>query len=158
MRVGPLAAALILLAIPVPAVGPPEYDLVWTVFARQAAWEGQDPRPVAAGERSGQAVARLIRVTPRVMRLEWNGPEGSGRGFIGRAGATSFTFPSPLPIAGPPPLPHLSGGTFEFEGDREHPESFTVSYVEGFICRSTPRVCDGVAMWERRFEGRARRR
>jgi hypothetical protein len=55
-------------------------------------------------------------------------------------------------------LPHLSGGTFEFSGDPERPESFTVSFVEGFICRSTPAVCDGVAMWERRFEGRGRRR
>jgi hypothetical protein len=77
---------------------------------------------------------------------------------IGPAGPTGFTFPSPLPIKGPPPLPHLSGGAFEFEGDRDVPESFTVSYVEGFICRSTPRLCDGIAMWERRFEGRARRR
>ena len=36
--------------------------------------------------------------------------------------------------------------------------TFTVTYVEGFICRSTPAVCEGVAMWERRFEATARRR
>jgi hypothetical protein len=156
MRVWLLAAALTLLARP--AAGRREYDLGWTAFARQATWEGPDLRPVAAGERSGHAVARLVRVGPSVMRLEWKGPDGSGRGVIGPAGPTGFTFPSPLPIKGPPPLPHLSGGAFEFEGDRDVPESFTVSYVEGFICRSTPRLCDGVAMWERRFEGRARRR
>jgi hypothetical protein len=156
MRVWLLAAALILLAKP--SMGPGEYDLAWTAFARQATWDGYDPRPVAAGERSGQAVARLVRMGPRVMRLEWTGPDGGGRGLIGPAGPTSFTFPSPLPITGPPPLPHLSGGTFEFAGAREHPESFTVSYVEGFICRSTPQVCEGVVMWERRFEGYARRR
>ena len=157
MRVWLLAAALTFLAKP--AVAPPEYNLTWTVFARQAGWEeDRNPRPVAAGERSGQAVARLVRVGPTVFRLEFTGADGSGRGFIGPAGPTSFVFPSPLPIAGPPALPHLSGGAFEFDGDRERPEAFTVSYVEGFICRSTPAVCDGVAMWERRFEGRGRRR
>jgi hypothetical protein len=113
---------------------------------------------VAAGERSGQAVARLVRVGPTVLRLEFTGADGSGRGLIGPAGPTSFTFPSPLAIAGPPALPHLSGGAFEFDGDRERPEAFTVSYVEGFICRSTPPVCDAVAMWARRFEGCGRRR
>jgi hypothetical protein len=135
-----------------------EYDLSWTVFARQAGWQDQDARPVAAGERSGTGVARLVRVGPGVLRLEWQGPDGAGRGLIGPAGPTDFQFPSPLPIAGPPALPHLSGGTFEFSGDPERPETFRVSYVEGFICRSTPAVCDGIAMWERRFEASARRR
>jgi hypothetical protein len=157
MRVWLLAAAaLTLLAKPVAAQ--PQYDLTWTVFARKATWEDHESRPVAAGERKGQAVARLTRIGPAVMRLEWTGPEGSGRGLIGPAGPTSFRFPSPLPIDGPPPLPHLSGGTFEFAGNPDRPDAFTVTYVEGFICRSTPTVCGGVAMWERRFEGRARRR
>jgi hypothetical protein len=156
MRVGLLAAALTLLAKG--AAAPPEYDLTWTAFARQAVWEEREAKPVAAGQRSGQAVARLRRVGPRTLRLEWTGPEGSGRGLIGPTGPTRFTFPSPLPITGPPALPHLSGGDFEFDGDPEHPETFKVSYVEGFICRSPPRGCDGVAMWERRFEGRGRRR
>jgi hypothetical protein len=135
-----------------------EYELTWTSFARQAAWRDQDAQPVAAGEQSGQADARLVRVSPGVWRLEWRSADGEGRGLIGPAGPSDFHFPSPLPIAGPPALPHLSGGTFEFSGDPEHPDSFTVSYVEGFICRSTPAVCAGVAMWERRFEGRGRRR
>ena len=151
-----LVAALTLVANP--SVGQEDYDLAWTTFARQATWEGYELRPVAAGERSGHAVARLVRVGPSVMRLEWRGPGATGRGLIGPAGLTRFIFPSPLPIVGPPPLPHLSGGTFEFAGDREHPQSFSISYVEGFICRAPPRGCDGVAMWERRFEGRARRR
>ena len=54
-------------------------------------------------------------------------------------------------------MPHLSGGAFDFKGDPERPDAFTVSYVEGFICRATPPVCSGVAMWERRFDGRATR-
>jgi hypothetical protein len=156
MRVWFLAAALTLLAKP--AAGPPEYDLTWTAFARQAAWEEREARPVAAGERSGHAVARLRRVGPDVLRLEWKGPDGDGRGLIGPGGLIRFTFPSPLPIAGPPAMPHLSGGVFEFDGDPERPATFRISYVEGFICRSTPTVCDGVAMWERRFEGRGWRR
>jgi hypothetical protein len=151
-----LAAALTLLAKP--TVAPPEYDMAWTAFARAATWQDHEAQPVAAGERTGQAVATLVQVGPSVLRLQWQGPDGSGHGLIGPAGPTSFVFPSPLPIAGPPPIPHLSGGTFEFDGARERPEAFKVSYVEGFICRSTPAVCDGVAMWERRFEGRGRRR
>jgi hypothetical protein len=136
----------------------PEYDLAWTTFAREARWKGGETQPVAAGERSGRAVARLTRVRAGVLRLEWRGPEGRGFGLIGPAGPTSFTFPSPLPIDGPPPLPHLSGGSFDFSGDPERPETFSVSYVEGFICRATPAMCSGVAMWERRFDGRATRR
>lgn len=146
------------LGLAAPAAAQSEYDLTWTAFARQARWLEDESRPVTAGERSGQAVARLVPVGPSVLRLEWQGPHGSGRGFIGPAGPTDFQFPSPLPISGPPPLPHLSGGAFEFRGDPDRPETFTVSYVEGFICRSTPVVCDGVAMWERRFEASARRR
>ncbi|HEX6211542.1 MAG TPA: hypothetical protein VF136_12240 [Methylomirabilota bacterium] len=157
MRVWLVAAGLA-LGLAAPAAGPPEYDLSWTASARQAGWQGEDARPVAAGERSGTAVARLVRVGPRVVRLEWQGPEGNGRGLLGPAGPSDFHFPSPLEITGPPALPHLSGGTFEFSGDPQQPDSFTVSYVEGFICRSTPAACDGVAMWERRLEASARRR
>jgi hypothetical protein len=135
-----------------------DYDLVWTVFAREVRWQQGDSQPVAAGERSGHARARLQRVRPGVMRLEWRGEGGDGSGLIGPAGPTSFTFPSPLVLAGPPPLPHLSGGSFDFSGDPERPQTFTVSYVEGFICRATPPVCAGVAMWERRLEARATRR
>ena len=74
-------------------------------------------------------LARLVRVGPTVFRLEWQGPDGSGRGLIGPAGPVDFQFPSPLPISGPPALPHLSGGAFDFKGDPEQPESFTITYV-----------------------------
>lgn len=157
MRAWPVVLALS-LGLAAPAAAQSEYDLTWTAFAREARWLDDESRPVTTGERSGHAVARLVRVGSSILRLEWQGPDGSGRGFIGPAGPTDFQFPSPLPISGPPPLPHLSGGAFEFRGDPDRPETFTVSYVEGFICRSTPVVCDGVAMWERRFEASARRR
>jgi hypothetical protein len=164
MRVWLPAAATVILALATSArftgstPAPLEYELTWTAFARQSSWRDHDIQPVAAGERSGRASARLVRVSPGVLRLEWHGPEGGGQGLIGPAGPTNVQFPSPLPITGPPAMPHLSGGTFEYSGDPERPDAFTISYVEGFICRSTPAVCDGVAMWERRFEARGRRR
>jgi hypothetical protein len=157
MRVWLLAGALT-VALANAAAAPPEYDLTWTSFAREARWRDHEPQPFAAAERSGRAVARLVRLGPRVLRLEWHGPDGTGRGLIGPAGPTDFKFPSAMTIVGPPPVPHLSGGAFEFIGDPDRPETFSVSYVEGFICRSTPAVCDGVSMWERRFEGRGQRR
>ena len=153
-----LLAVALSVGAAAPAAPASDYDLVWTAFAREVRWQQGDSQPVAAGERSGHARARLQRVRPGVMRLEWRGDGGDGSGLIGPAGPTSFTFPSPLVLTGPPPLPHLSGGAFEFSGDPERPETFTVSYVEGFICRATPPVCAGVAMWERRFEARATRR
>src|SRR5262250_563565 len=116
-----------------PASAAFDYDLVWTTFAREVRWEQGDKQPVAAGERSGRALARLIHVRPGVMRLEWRGDGGDGSGLIGPSGPTSFSFPSPLVLTGPPPLPHLSGGAFDFSGDPERPATFTVSYVEGFI-------------------------
>jgi hypothetical protein len=151
-------AAALWIGLAAPVAGPPEYDMAWTTFARQAGWVDHEPSPVAAGERSGTAVARLVRVSPAVLRLEWHGPDGDGHGTIGPAGPTGLQFLSPLPITGPAALPHLSGGTFTFTGDADRPETFTLSYAEGFICRSTPRVCEGVAMWERRFEASGRRR
>src|SRR5437867_3636948 len=112
-----------------PAAPASEYDLVWTAFAREVRYQQGESQPVAAGERSGRARARLISVRAGVLRLEWRGEGGDGSGLIGPAGPTSFSFPSPLVITGPPPLPHLSGGAFDFSGDPEHPETFTVSYV-----------------------------
>ena len=153
-----LVALALTLGAAAPETPTSEYDFVWTSFAREVRWQSGESQPVAAGERSGRALARLTRMRPGVMRLEWQGEGGDGSGLIGPAGPTSFTFPSPIVIGGPPPVPHLSGGAFDFSGDPERPETFTVSYVEGFICRATPPVCAGVAMWERRFDGRATRR
>ena len=150
---------LIAVALSAGATAPvSDYDLTWTAFAREVRWQQGESQPVAAGERSGQARARLTRVRPGVLRLEWRGEGGDGSGLIGPAGPTSFSFPSPLVLTGPPALPHLSGGAFDFSGDPERPETFTVSYVEGFICRATPPVCAGVAVWARRIEARATRR
>jgi len=138
MRVWLVAATLVLTATAAEAAAL-EYDLIWTTFARETRWAGDEKRPVAAGERSGRALARLTRIRPGVLRLEWRGEGGDGSGLIGPAGPTSFTFPSPIVIAGPPPLPHLSGGAFEFSGEPERAtrREGPLAYSRGLSMRST---------------------
>ena len=92
-----VAAAALWVGLAAPGPSPVQYDLSWTVFVRQAGWQGQDALPVLTGERSGTGVARLLRVSPTVLQLEWRGSDGDGRGLIGPAGPTSFEFPSPVP-------------------------------------------------------------
>lgn len=135
------------------------YDLNWTSFARVGRFDAGEMR-TNTGVLDGRAVARL-QPSPdsaAVLRLEFEGPDGRGSGYVGLAGPMAFEFPTGIVVGTPPAVPHLSGGTFEFTGDRDRPRGFVVSYVEGFICRTEPQACGGVAMWERRFEGRATRR
>ncbi len=150
-----LVAASLGLVLGSPAA-PVEYEMAWTVSARLTVWKGGET--VTTREAlSGRATARLLTVAPAVLKLEFGGPEGGGEGYIGPAGPTALVFPSPLTVPVPPPLPHLTGGSFELRGTANRPEGFRLDYVEGFICRATPRVCGGVAMWEQRFEARAQR-
>lgn len=135
------------------------YDLDWTSVARVGRFDAGEMR-TNTGVLDGRAVARL-RPSPdsaAVLRLEFAGPDGRGGGYVGLAGPMAFEFPTRIAVGTPPAAPHLSGGTFEFTGDRDRPRGFVVSYVEGFICRTEPQACGGIAMWERRFEGRAVRR
>jgi hypothetical protein len=137
----------------------PVYDLNWTSVARVGRFDGGEMR-TNTGVLDGRAVARL-QPSPdsaAVLRLEFEGPDGRGGGYVGLAGPMAFEFPTRIAVGTPPAVPHLSGGTFEFTGDRDRPRGFVVSYVEGFICRTEPKACGGIAMWERRFEGRAVRR
>jgi hypothetical protein len=76
MVVGLVSAALMLVAS---AAAPHEYELTWTVVARQSGWRDHDPQLVAAAERSGRAVASLVRVSPDVLRLQWQGRNGGAR-------------------------------------------------------------------------------
>jgi hypothetical protein len=135
-----------------------DFEMEWTSFARAARWEGEQI-VTTGGELSGHGVARLVATDTRsVVRLVFSGEEGAGSGLIGPNGPMAFEFPTAVAVGVPPPVPHLSGGTFEVSGDPRRPEGFAVSYVEGFICRATPAACGGVSMWERRFEARARRK
>ena len=137
---------------------PGDFELEWTSFARVARWEGEQV-VTAGGEMSGRGVARLVATNTRsVVRLVYTGKDGTGSGLIGPNGPMAFEFPTAVTVGTPPAVPHLSGGTFEVSGDPRRPDGFVVSYVEGFICRATPAACGGVSMWERRFEGRARKR
>src|SRR5205085_2348760 len=77
MRVWLVAATLVLTATAAEAAAL-EYDLIWTTFARETRWAGDEKRPVAAGERSGRALARLTRIRPGVLRLEWRGDAAGG--------------------------------------------------------------------------------
>src|ERR1043166_9621049 len=86
-------------AAPAAPASDPDYDLVWTAFAREVRWQQGDSRPVAAGRRSGPGRGRLTPARPGVLRLEWRGEGGDSSRLIGPAGPTNFTFPSPLVIA-----------------------------------------------------------
>lgn len=137
----------------------PVYDLNWTSFARVGRFDAGEVR-TDTGVLDGRALARL-QPSPdsaAVLRLEFEGADGRGGGYVGLAGPMAFEFPTRIAVGTPPAVPHLSGGTFEFTGERDRPRGFVVSYVEGFICRTGPESCGGIAMWERRFEGRAVRR
>jgi hypothetical protein len=146
----------VVLAVTPTATG--VFDLEWTSFARAARWNGEEVI-TTDGQLSGHAVARLMpTATSSILRFTFSGESGAGGGLIGPSGPTAFDFPTAVTVGTPPAPPHLSGGTFEVRGDPGRPEGFVVSYVEGFICRATPKACGGVTMWERRFEGRASRR
>jgi len=152
----PLFVAVALAMAPALVTG--VWDFEWTSFARTAHWQG-DQVVTSDGERTGRGVARVVATeTPTVLRLTFTSESGAGSGLIGPEGPMAFEFPTAVQVGSPPSVPHLTGGSLEPQGDPKRPNGFVVSYVEGFICRSTPAACGGVSMWERRFEGRARRR
>src|SRR2546430_17680060 len=93
-----LVAVALTLGAATPDPPGSDYDLVWTAFAREVRWQTGESQPVAAGERSGRARARLIRTRPGVLRLEWRGGGGGGPGPV-RA-------PRPPPAPLPPPPVH----------------------------------------------------
>src|SRR5438477_12469809 len=109
MRVWLVAATLVLTATAAEAAAL-EYDLIWTTFARETRWAGDEKRPVAAGERSGRALARPTRIRPGVLRLEWRGEGGGGCGPNRPARTTIIPFPPANLNPRPPPPPRLAGG------------------------------------------------
>src|SRR2546423_10360209 len=90
-----LVAVALTLGAATPEPPGSDYDLVWTAFAREVRWQTGESQPVAAGERSGRAPARLIRTRPGVLRLGWRGEGGGGPGPL--APARRPRFPLPLP-------------------------------------------------------------
>jgi hypothetical protein len=148
---------LLFLAGSVGAASEAVYRFDWESFARISRWEGADV-VTSSGSLAGTASARLVPLGPGAYRLEFQGPNGEGNGLIGPAGPSAFYFPTAVEVGIPPAPPHLSGGTFEVDGDPERPEGFEVRFVEGFICHAAlPATCGNVAGWERSFIGRGRR-
>src|SRR2546428_10109323 len=100
--------AVALAAGPAPAAPASEYDLVWTAFAREVRYQQGESQPVAAGERSGRARARLISVRAGVLRLEWRGAGGGRTPPARSARPPPLCLPPPRVNTGtptPPPLP-----------------------------------------------------
>jgi hypothetical protein len=160
-RVGIVAARILLgvllVAASAGATSEVVYRFDWQSFARLSRWDGADV-VTDTGSLTGTGSARLIPIGPGAFRLEFRGPDGEGAGMIGPAGATAFSFPTAVAVGMPPAPPHLSGGTFEVNGDPGQPDAFEVYFVEGFICHAArPQTCDNVAGWERSFVGRGRR-
>src|SRR2546423_9313734 len=104
-----LVAVALTLGAATPEPPGSDYDLVWTAFAREVRWQTGESQPVAAGERSGRARARLIRTRPGVLRLEWRGGGGGGPGPVRPPRAPRLPFPPPPRHPPPPPRAPPSG-------------------------------------------------
>src|SRR2546423_12591222 len=101
-----LVAVALTLGAATPEPPGSDYDLVWTAFAREVRWQTGESQPVAAGERSGRARARLIRTRPGVLRLEWRGAGGGRpRPVWSPRGPRRSAPPTPALPPAPPPAP-----------------------------------------------------
>jgi hypothetical protein len=130
------------------------YRLDWRSYARVSRWDGSEV-VTRSGTLAGTGTARLIPIGSDGFRLEFSGPQGAGNGLIGPAGPSAFYFPTAVEVGIPPAPPHLSGGTFQADGDPRYPDGFEVHFVDGFICHAHPTTCENVVGWERAFTGRA---
>ena len=132
------------------------YELEWRVVASVSRVERGALRTVH-GELTGVAELVLLPEQHGVLMLEWRGPEGNGSAMIGPGGPEHVTFPVPAEVGFPPAPPFRGGGTYTFQGDRDEPDAFRLTWVEGFHCRTAPAACDNITAWERGFAGTARR-
>ena len=132
------------------------YELEWRVVASVSRMERGALRTVH-GELTGVAQLVLLPEQHGVLMLEWRGPEGNGSAMIGPGGPEHVTFPVPAEVGFPPAPPFRGGGTYTFQGDRDEPDAFRLTWVEGFHCRTAPAACDNITAWERGFAGTARR-
>src|SRR5947207_1102388 len=88
------------------------FDLAWTSFARVAPRQGEQV-VTSGGELAGRGTGRFVATgTPSVLRLAFSRESGAGAGLIGPDGPMAFEFPTAVRVGIPPPVPHLSGGTF----------------------------------------------
>ncbi len=149
----PLVIGALLLAAPAPR---PVYDFQWRADAQLSRLDGGQIRVTRdAVEGHGRLV--LSSLEGDVLAFEWTGEGGNGRGIVGPGGVEEVSFPMPQTIGYPPSPPHRLGGVFRFEGPREQPTRFEVTYGEAFVCRTEPSACDEITTWERRFAGQGTR-
>jgi hypothetical protein len=132
------------------------YDFEWRVTASLSRLEGLETRKVS-DELQGRGRLVLRRERDQVLLLEWSGNGGTGSGMVGPNGPEHLTFPLPPRVGLPPAPPHRGGGTFEFDGERERPTAFAITWMEAFYCRTAPKACGNITAWERSFAGIARR-
>ena len=154
-----LATAWVVAASePIVAATEPDlvYDFEWRVTASVSRMERGEVRTVQA-DRRGTARLALRHQRDGTLAFEWRGPGGAGAGLVGPGGPENVTFPLPDDIGLPPGPSYRGTGQFTFEGAREQPTEFTITWVEAFYCRSAPHACDDITAWERAFSGTARR-
>ena len=132
------------------------YELEWRVVASVSRLEGGELRTVH-GELNGTAELVLRVERDGVLLLEWGGPGGTGSAMVGPGGPEHVTFPLPVEVGLPPAPPYRGGGRYTFQGEREQPTSFKLTWTEAFYCRTAPAACENVIRWERLFAGIARR-
>jgi hypothetical protein len=152
----PIAVAAVVASVFAASEPDLVYDFEWRVTASVSRVERGEVHTVQA-ERKGTARLGLRHERDGVLAFDWSGPEGTGSGVVGPGGPEHVTFPLPAEVGLPPLPPYRGVGQFTFEGAREHPTAFTVTWVEAFRCRTAPRACDDITAWERAFAGIARR-
>jgi len=132
------------------------YDFEWQVAASVSRLEGREVK-TTEGRLAGTARLVLRDEGERILSFEWQGEDATGSALIGPYGPEHVTFPIPSDIGFPPAPPYRGAGRYTFQGERERPDAFSITWVEAFYCRTAPAACDNVTAWERSFAGRARR-
>lgn len=153
------ALVFVALTAAVSAAAPPSgvlYELEWRVAASVSRVEDGGLR-TTRGEMSGTAELVLRTEAHGVLVFDWKGSEGTGNGMIGPGGPEHVSFPVPPEVGFPPAPPDGGGGHFTWEGERQQPAQFKVTWIEAFYCRTAPAACDNIARWERGFVGVAKR-
>ena len=107
------------------------YDLEWRVAASVSRVE-QGGLRTSRGEMAGSAELVLRAGRDGVLLFEWRGTEGAGSGLIGPGGPEHVSFPVPPEVGFPPAPPYRGGGRYTWQGEREQPTAFTITWIEAF--------------------------
>jgi hypothetical protein len=144
------------------------YDFEWSSFSSLTRWtarsDGVFDEVVIRGERFGRGIFRLTpdRRAGMWLAFSFAGEGGTGQGTISRLPGPNvdpnISFPIAVPVGQPAANRQLTAGVFQPNGDPDRPDSFELSYSEGFICHSTPAVCSYVKTWERSLRGHGTQR